>query len=148
MSISRIKITDSNREDIIAYLAINYPNHKLLTENDYKFSRQGRRYNNEIQFNTGGKTVRIELENEDGLELEIPIEFLRRPKTTVIPVFITEEDCIDLGAMFRMEKNEKISYAQPEKVVSFKNFEIRNGEVVKRNNGRIMNEENLIIIHA
>ena len=149
MTISNIKITASNKKQILDYLAINHPNYKILNETEYSFLRNGRRYNSDVEMSSkSGKTIQLELEGE-GLTLELPIELLRKPATSVIPVYITEEDCVNIEVVFNEAMKQKVNYgAEAEKVTSFQNFEIRNGKVIPRSNRRIMDAENIIIVKA
>lgn len=148
MTLSKIKITQDNQKSILNFLAINYPGYKILSEKEYDFYRNGQRYNSDIDpISKNGKTVRLELEGE-GLTLELPIEYLNKPRTSVIPVYLNESDSINIECIFDSAKKEKISYRQPEKVVSFENFEIRDGKVIRKHNHSLLNNENIIIIKA
>ena len=149
MTVSKIQITDNNQKSILNYLAINHPTYRILREDEYEVSRNGQRYGTDRELlSSKGKTVRIQLE-EGGLAIELPIELLSKPNTSVIPVYITESEVLNLEEIFDAAKKEKVSYAQPEKVLSFENFEIRGGQIVPRRKGaNLMYGENVIIIKS
>ena len=148
MQVTKFKINENNQKSILNFLAINYPNYKILSENQYDFLINGQRYNSDVDpVSKRGKTVRLELEGE-GLTLELPIEYLNKPAVSVIPVYLNQTDSINIECIFESAKKEKTSYRQPEKVVSFQNFEIRDGRVIRRENSGLVGNENIIIIKA
>lgn len=148
MSITRIKVTEGNEKQIVDYLALNHPTYRILKQDEYQFEVNGSKFRNEMQM-VPGKKVTVSLETQEGIDLTFPLELLRKPCTSVIPVFMTEDGDMDLEFIFQDAKKEKQQFlGNSEKVHSFQNFEIRNGKVVLRTNNKFMNEGSLIIIKA
>lgn len=146
MTITRIPTDNNNEKAILDFLNINYPGYKFLNEGEYRFYRNGKPYSGDVEvFEKGKKTVRIDFKGDDGLSLELPIELLRVPKTSVVPVYLNEDDCFHLN-IFTEAQKAKPSYAS-EKVISYKNFEIRNGNIIPRNH-KLLDAENIFIIEA
>jgi hypothetical protein len=149
MNVTNINLGRSEQSvaNVLNFLNINYPGFKFLKENQYDIYRNNVRYNQDEPA-IEGKTVRIDLMDE-GISFNVPIEAIKKPSVSVIPVFIDESNAINLECVFEQHKGKKIDYASnSQKVHSFENFEIRNGKVVPRSGRQLMNGDNIIIIRA
>lgn len=147
MTVTKIEITNQNEKAINDYLRINHPSYKLVKEDEYEFHGKNGRYNSDREpLSKRLQTVRLELEGED-LVLELPLSTIARPTAAVIPVYLTQTDCIDLGSIIQVEKKPTFP-REAEKVLSFHNFEVRDGKVVRRTNNRLVGTESIIIVKA
>lgn len=138
--------TEAETRNIMNFLHINYPGFKILNEKQYNVYKNGIRYEMDEPM-AEGKTVRLEIGSE-GLAIDVPIEALKKPNISVIPVYIAENTAIDLGSVLEKFKGQKVDYATPaQKVYSFENWEMRDGKVVVREKS-MLNNDNIIIIQA
>lgn len=139
--------TDKEVQNLLDFLSINYPGYRFITEGQYSIHKDGVKYVADTDKVYEGKTVRLEIGNE-GLTLELPIETLKKPNISVIPVYLSEDKMVDLNCVFDSYKSRKVDYASnAEKVHSFENWEMRNGQIYIRNK-KMINNDNIIIIEA
>ena len=138
--------SDAEAMNILNFLHINYPVFKFLTEKEYNINHNGVRY--EMDENLlDGITVRLSI-GDEGLSIDVPIDVLKKPNVSVIPVYIAENTAVDLNCVFDKFKGQKVNYgANAEKVYSFQNWEMRDGKVVVRDRG-MMNKDIIIIIKS
>ena len=149
MKVTNINLgrNEQDAANVLNFLNINYPGFKFLKENQYDTYRNNVRYEKDEPM-IEGKTVRIDLMDE-GLSFCVPVETLRKPNVSVIPVFISEDTVVDLNCVFDQFKGNKANYGGvSQKVHSFENFEIRNGKVVRREGRQLLNGDNVIIIRS
>lgn len=147
MTVSKINIDAHNKKDILAFLAINHPTHKWLNEKEYQFQIEGKPYVKPLGIEFA-ETKAVTLILENGVSLKLPISAITKPNVSVIAAELTNEDCVDLTVEFNDARKEKFTGLSSEKVLSYANFEIRNGVVHRRNDKSLIGEGNVYIIKA
>lgn len=142
--VTRISVSEVNRENVLNYIKINHPNYVLV--DTYEMQDRDRVFlsNRAEELNgLNGPVVVIEMDGD--VTLKIRKEDYQKKGNKIIPVYLTEQDFCDLNPCYKEMIAEIKNVMPAEKVYSFKNFEIRNGKVHQRENN-IRSGETVFIV--
>lgn len=129
--IARITVTDENRDNVLNFIKINHPNYVLV--DNYEVIDREKRYFSDKAFETQGiEGPAVIVEMEGDLSIKIKKEDYAKKGNKLIPLYLSENDFVDVFPAYNEYLRELKGIQPCEKVVSFKNFEVRNGQVVKR----------------
>lgn len=126
--ISRIRVNDVNRNQVLNFIKINYPNYVLVE--DYELIDRGQSYLSdaaEAKGGLGNNVVVIEMEGD--VTIKIKKDDYQKRGRKLVPTFITETDFCDMGFDYNQLLREIKTVSPIEKVQSFQNFEIRGNTV-------------------
>lgn len=143
--IARIVVNDENRDQVMNYIKINFPNYVMV--DNYEIVNGERRFlSDKALLNNGlqGPTIAIEMEGD--VTIKVKKEDYQKPGRKIVPVFLTEEDHVDTCQTCNEILREIRTINAPvDKVQSFQNFEIRNGRVHVREHSLNVGEQIFII---
>lgn len=129
--IARVLVNDQNRESVLNFIKINHPNYVLI-DNYEVIDRDNTHYSDRAALTKGIQGPAVLIQMEGDVTIKIKKDDYVKKGDKLIPMFLTESDFVDVYPAYNEFLKEFKNIAPAEKVQSFKNFEIRNGQVITR----------------